>query len=569
MKVIAGYNIKGGVGKTAAIVNLAHLAAGSGHRTLVWDLDPQGAATFYFRVKPKPAGGIKRLVEGRRDLHALVKETDYENLDLLRARFSFRNLDLALADSTKPLKRFATLIRPLAASYDLLLFDCAPGITLTAESVFGASHALLVPTIPTTLSLRTLEQLSCHLAARPEPPAILAFFSMVDVRKSLHRRICETGLASHDFLRSAIPYASVVEQMGLRRAPVTAYAPRQPPRACVCGPVVRGQPKDVPGGDRMSTYETDLDAARIISLVGEAFRVRRESSRPVRVTYLDTFDWRLFQAGARLSIWHVRSDVHARLETAAAAHQCELPADFVADFAWNLPSGHLRQALAAMTEVRRLLELAELDMVEHRLSILNGDDKTVARVRIDEISSRRPDVRNEPRSDATPTVLCTVSALIGYSASRKVARCLETNPEFEPVERGLFEIALDNAGQIPGSYATKLQLVLSPDTLAPDAVKTVGIALLETMVANEGGVREKVDSEFLHDFRIAVRRTRSLLAQVKGAFPPTRLTGFRAEFGWLGDITGGPRDLDVHRLKMADHKRELPSSIGGHLDPRR
>ena len=235
MKVIAGYNIKGGVGKTAAIVNLAHLAAGSGHRTLVWDLDPQGAATFYFRVKPKPAGGIKRLVEGRRDLHALVKETDYENLDLLRARFSFRNLDLALADSTKPLKRFATLIRPLAASYDLLLFDCAPGITLTAESVFGASHALLVPTIPTTLSLRTLEQLSCHLAARPEPPAILAFFSMVDVRKSLHRRICETGLASHDFLRSAIPYASVVEQMGLRRAPVTAYAPASRPARAYAG----------------------------------------------------------------------------------------------------------------------------------------------------------------------------------------------------------------------------------------------------------------------------------------------------------------------------------------------
>ncbi len=227
MKVIAGYNIKGGVGKTATIVNLAHLASVDGLRTLVWDLDPQGAATFYFRVRPKPRGGAKSLVSGKRDLDPLIKGTDFERLDLLRARFSFRNLDLALAQTKKPLKALARLIAPLSARYDVLFFDCSPGISLTSESVFAAADVLLVPTIPTTLSLRTLDQITAYLDKKGvRDLLVLPFFSMVDVRRSLHRQVCEAGARSeHGFLDTHIPYASIVEQMGLRRAPLTAYAP--------------------------------------------------------------------------------------------------------------------------------------------------------------------------------------------------------------------------------------------------------------------------------------------------------------------------------------------------------
>lgn len=231
MRVLAGYNIKGGVGKTATVVNLAHLASQEGLRTLVWDLDPQGAATFYFRIRPKARGGAKRLIEGRRDPHDLVKGTDYEHLDLLRARFSFRNLDLALARTRKPHRALARLIAPLAASYDLLLFDCPPAISLTSESVFGAADALLVPTIPTTLSIRSLDQITAYLQRHElDSLAVLPFFSMVDARKALHRGICRQGLEQpRGFLRTAIPYASLIEQMGIKRAPLTAYAPGSMP----------------------------------------------------------------------------------------------------------------------------------------------------------------------------------------------------------------------------------------------------------------------------------------------------------------------------------------------------
>ena len=226
MKVLAVFNLKGGVGKTAAAVNLSYLSTRDGARTLLWDLDPQGAASFYFRIKPKQGGGARRLVKGKQDLLPLLRETDFPGLDVLRARFSFRNLDLVLAETAKPTKRLARLVEPLASHYEYLFFDCAPGIGLTAESVFFAADALLVPTVPTPLSMRALEQLDRHLdrldATRP---LLLPFLSLVDVRRALHREICEHARdLPYGFLPSAIPYASEVERMGLHRAPLPTYA---------------------------------------------------------------------------------------------------------------------------------------------------------------------------------------------------------------------------------------------------------------------------------------------------------------------------------------------------------
>jgi len=232
MRVLATYSIKGGVGKTATAVNLAHLAASGGARTLVWDLDPQGATSFYFRVKPRLKGGARRLIRGKGDVQALIRGTDYELLDLLPADFSNRNLDLFLDHARKPRKRLARLLRPLGGDYDYLFLDCAPGISLVSESIFVAADALLVPTIPTTLSLRALRQLRKALkdVKGRRRPALLPFLSLVDRRKSLHRKICHQAAGEGDaFLEARIPYASEVEQMGPRRAPLTAFAPRSAP----------------------------------------------------------------------------------------------------------------------------------------------------------------------------------------------------------------------------------------------------------------------------------------------------------------------------------------------------
>ena len=226
MKIVACYNIKGGVGKTAAAVNLAWLAARDGMVTLIWDLDPQGAATFYFRTTPKIKGGGRALIGGERGLHELVQSTEYPLLDILPADFSYRHMDIRLEETRKPTRRLRKLLKPLAETYDIVFLDCPPSISLVSEAVFEAADIVLVPVIPTTLSLRTLDQLQDFRTRRGlDGLRLLPFFSMVDRRKSLHRDILEKYPAECPGLFTThIPYASEVEQMGLHCAPVVQFA---------------------------------------------------------------------------------------------------------------------------------------------------------------------------------------------------------------------------------------------------------------------------------------------------------------------------------------------------------
>jgi cellulose biosynthesis protein BcsQ len=242
VKTIASYNVKGGVGKTTAAVNLAHLAAASGRRTLLWDLDPQGAATFLLRVRARVKGGSPKLVRGRRPLLDAIKASDFEGFDLLPADFTYRHMDIDLSDvgpadrrragRERPAQTLRRLLAPLQDEYDLVVLDTPPSLSLVSENVLHAADLVLVPLIPTVLSVRTFEQLTAFIADLPaaDRPEVRGYFSMVDRRRSLHREILSSLPATRPEMSStAIPAASVVEQMALRRAPVTAFAPTSPP----------------------------------------------------------------------------------------------------------------------------------------------------------------------------------------------------------------------------------------------------------------------------------------------------------------------------------------------------
>lgn len=230
MNVLAVYSIKGGVGKTSNAVNLAYTAARNGYRTLVWDLDPQGASSYYFRIKAKIKGGGKELIAGKRELDGLIKGTDFDNLDLLPADFSFRNLDLVLDAKKKPTQQLKKLLKPLAAEYDFVFLDCPPNISLLSEAVFEAADVLLSPIIPTTLSLRTLEQLEKFIDDHGlNKLTLIPFFSMADRRKKMHRDIMNSLMQEHpEILTSVIPYASDIERMGLERMPLGGYIKKSP-----------------------------------------------------------------------------------------------------------------------------------------------------------------------------------------------------------------------------------------------------------------------------------------------------------------------------------------------------
>jgi chromosome partitioning protein len=227
MKIIAIYNIKGGVGKTATCVNLAYSCAKSGMKTLLWDLDSQGASSYYFNIKPEIKGGTKKLFKAKA-IEGLVKETDIEYLDLIPADFSYRHMDLFLDGEKKPKKRMSDFLSRFEDDYDVLFLDCPPSFSLVSENVFNSADIMLVPLIPTTLSMRTYEQIQDYVSEHKKLTLkLMPFFSMVDRRKKLHIETMEAGLTEiNGLLRTSIPYLSIIEYMGIKRAPVGAFAPK-------------------------------------------------------------------------------------------------------------------------------------------------------------------------------------------------------------------------------------------------------------------------------------------------------------------------------------------------------
>ncbi|OSZ65265.1 chromosome partitioning protein ParA [Sphingomonas sp. IBVSS1] len=217
MKVVALFSAKGGVGKSSLAASLAHGAATrSGRRTLLWDLDPQGASGWLLGVEPK-AGAKARKGLAAASLADLIQPSVFANLDVLAADRSLRRLeaDLAGEDSEKRLKK---ALKPLEDRYDRVILDCPPGLTELADQMFRAADLIVVPAIPSPLSGRALDQLTAHLAAEMKsPPPLLPVFSMADRRKALHK----AALAAHPDW-PVIPYASAVEAMAATRQPVAS-----------------------------------------------------------------------------------------------------------------------------------------------------------------------------------------------------------------------------------------------------------------------------------------------------------------------------------------------------------
>ncbi|MEE4167233.1 MAG: AAA family ATPase [Desulfocapsaceae bacterium] len=223
MKILAVYSSKGGVGKTASSVNFAYTAHCTGHRVLLCDMDSQGAASYYYRIKPKKKFNRSRLLNG--SYYQFIRGTDYTGLDLLPAHFSFRNLDIALKSGQREKNRFILhkLLKPLESEYDIVILDCPPNLTLLSENIIVAADCVVTPVVPTTLSVLALSQLlKLFKKVDCEKRKICAFFSMVEQRKTMHRGVMDKYGAHPIFMENHIPYSAEIEKMGLYRKPVGA-----------------------------------------------------------------------------------------------------------------------------------------------------------------------------------------------------------------------------------------------------------------------------------------------------------------------------------------------------------
>ena len=228
MKTLAVYNVKGGVSKTSSTVNLADQACRGGAKVLLWDFDPQGAATFYCGAGDSVDCGTKNLLPENGSLYGMIEKTENPGLDLLSASFSLRRSEFVMSSGHDLERRFRHVLASLPGSYDYVFIDCAPGITLAAECVFQSVDAVLVPVIPTTLSVLAFDQLNEFLRREAQVSIpVMPFFSMVDWRKNLHRDlVLELRAEKPGFLQTVIPNATEVERMGVHRAPLGAFAPK-------------------------------------------------------------------------------------------------------------------------------------------------------------------------------------------------------------------------------------------------------------------------------------------------------------------------------------------------------
>jgi CHAD domain-containing protein len=197
------------------------------------------------------------------------------------------------------------------------------------------------------------------------------------------------------------------------------------------------------------------------------------------------------------------------------------------------------------------------------LDVLDDERKTVVRITLEEPAVVSATSQTKP---LRPRV--RLGAVRGYDRELAgVRQQLEQELRFTPAEHTLVDEAVQAAGGMPGGISSKIDVALARDQRADAATVAVLGALLQVIEANVEGTIDDIDAEFLHDFRVSVRRSRAVQRELRGVFPPAELSAFRAEFRWLQQITGDARDLDVYVLSFHDMRALVPAEVQADLAP--
>ena len=308
----------------------------------------------------------------------------------------------------------------------------------------------------------------------------------------------------------------------------------------------------------------NVGAERLAKQLGGEAHCRIGESTEFSLRFFDSFDWRLHAAGLCCLQLRTPQGALVKLKPAEGGDPLDAVA-YEAEPAWpaDLPDSHLRAKVAGRLDMRVLLPLATVRGEATDLSILNEDEKTVVRLQLLSMGVEAEgleEARNLwPRLRLVPVT--------GYERDlNKLIAYLSDEMEWPEAPDCLFDEVMAAAGREPGDYSSKLDVRLKPDQTAADATRTILQDLLTTLERNVPGTRADLDSEFLHDLRVATRRTRSALSQIKQVLPDNLVVDFKQRFAWLGQVTGPVRDLDVFLLELPRYRASLPGSMAGDLD---
>ncbi|WP_239254339.1 CHAD domain-containing protein [Candidatus Nitrotoga sp. M5] len=282
-------------------------------------------------------------------------------------------------------------------------------------------------------------------------------------------------------------------------------------------------------------------------------------------TYFDSFDWRIYCAGGVIEEEIGTSGVSLRWRNVVPIETFgNISINKKIRFVWDLPVCSLRERLEPILDVRALLPLLCMNCQAHGLIVLNKDKKTVARLSIEE---NRILGSTKSKSLKLPAILYAESVKGYDTVFKEILQVIDQQLALEVDDQGMVQRAMAAVELQPASYSSNLNLLLSPETHIEVVMRNILLRLLEMMQVNERGIRSNLDSEFLHDFRIAVRRSRTALGQIKGVLPHKIWVRFSRKFEWLGEITGPTRDLDVYLLNFVAYKKSLPLPVRDDLDP--
>jgi len=310
-----------------------------------------------------------------------------------------------------------------------------------------------------------------------------------------------------------------------------------------------------------------MSSTQIRDLVKRHLPLAEDPEQDVTRRFCDSYDWRLYLAGASLEarrsagrhqlIWH---------DLQVDTPPCQQAIDNEPGLVRDIPDGPVRMLVAPILGIRCLLPLLEVHSRLQALRLLNEDDKTVVRVELEE--NRFTDLARDREGPLSARL--RLLPVKGYEAElQKAARMLQQDLGLEPARTRVLLEALAAAGRRPGDYSSKLDYHLDPDKRADATTKEILLGLLDTLEANIDGAKANLDPEFLHDLRVATRRTRSALTQIKGVFPPDLVEDYKGRFAWVQQVTGPVRDLDVYLLDFDSYQARLPAPLRSHLEPMR
>jgi len=306
-----------------------------------------------------------------------------------------------------------------------------------------------------------------------------------------------------------------------------------------------------------------VSLGRVKELLREDLNLVQASTDQVEITYMDSFDWRIYSASGVIESENKNGSTLLRWREPNSHNDlCSVTTNKKIDFASNLPVGEMQKRLCKALKMRALLPQARLRVKRHHWLKLNKAQKTVLRIDVEDYQLWNEEKYSFQRLEKR--IRCI--PIRGYQNALKQAdKVLRQTSIVQSTDMDIYLAALKAQGRMPGDYKPKLIISLTPDMRADEATKKMLLAMLDMLEANEGGVKNNIDSEFLHDFRIAVRKTRSAFSQVKGVFPQRVVDRYRKQFAWLGTLTSPARDMDVYLLKFEDYRNMLPAELHEHL----